>query len=454
MRKTLCYALIIGAACCTTSPTRGADKTSPPTAASPTETARELVRHCADYYKRLASLEVRCDWHERTVGADGKLSENKSSTTIAAERPNRVALRSNWGDFGYGLICDGKQAFSYHEFPVPQAIAGAGPVPTQAKVPQQNQPTPEYMEEVAPGSLQELTESPIIASASAGLWANLPFALRLLADDPGASLLEEVNSLTYIGREQLDGIPTHRIRFADDLGITWDVWIAADGDPVVKQVTVDLKSLTGIYIPPIPTSWTITQKYTEWKLNRPAARDAFVFTPAHGSQKVADLFAVPMECPLLGKKCPNLAIKLLDGGTMRLEKHLHREIVVIVSQLDLANPFLRPLLNALDQLAKQYRDRQVVIYAVNNEFDSTIELRKALARQAVDAYRKKHQMPLDVLVAIDEVKQIWRTFCGEDLIGSAVVIDKEGIVRACEASGIPGLKRRLKRDLDAVLAGK
>ncbi len=185
MRKTLCYWLIIGAACCTTLPTRGADKTSPLKAASLTETARELVRHCADYYKRLASLEVRCDWHERRVGADGKLSENKSSTTIAAERPNRFALRSNWGDFGYGLICDGKQAFSYYEFPVPQAVAGAGPVPTQEKDPPQNRPTPQYMEEVAPGSLQELTESPIIASASAGLWANLPFALCLLADDPG-----------------------------------------------------------------------------------------------------------------------------------------------------------------------------------------------------------------------------------------------------------------------------
>ena len=125
---------------------------------------------------------------------------------------------------------------------------------------------------------------------------------------------------------------------------------------------------------------------------------------------------------------------------------------MIVSELDLSNPFQRPWLNALDQFAKQYRDRHVVIYAVNNEFDSTIDFRKALVRQAVDAYGEKHQTPLDVLVAVDEAEAIRKAFCREIGTSDTIVIDKDGIVRACELSGVPGLKRKLKRNLDAVLA--
>ena len=160
-----------------------------------------------------------------------------------------------------------------------------------------------------------------------------------------------------------------------------------------------------------------------------------------------------MDWPLLGKKCPICDNEFLDGRTIRLEKHLHREIVVIVSELDLSNPFQRPWLNAFDQFAKQYRDRHVVIYAVNNEFDSTINCARPWSAKPWMPTAKS-TTPLDVLVAVDEAEAIRKAFCGEILNGEAVVIDKDGIVRAVELSGVPGLKRKLKCDLDAVFAGK
>jgi hypothetical protein len=68
-----------------------------------------------------------------------------------------------------------------------------------------------------------------------GLW--MPMA-GLLSSDPLHALIADSATGGWRGRETIDGQPTDHLAFRDR-GVTWEMWVAADGAPLPKRVTIE-----------------------------------------------------------------------------------------------------------------------------------------------------------------------------------------------------------------------
>ena len=52
--------------------------------------------------------------------------------------------------------------------------------------------------------------------------------------------MQGVKSAKYAGLDTLDGVgKAHHLKFTQDQ-FDWEVWVAADGDPLIRRVLVDL----------------------------------------------------------------------------------------------------------------------------------------------------------------------------------------------------------------------
>ena len=91
-------------------------------------------------------------------------------------------------------------------------------------------------------------------------------------------------------------------------------------------------------------------------------------------------------------------------------------------------------------IAKSYADRDVVLYAVNQQES---------AKQIKEFLRKSN---LDMPVALDPNGQIG-DFFGVSSIPQTVIIDKNGTIQAVHVGFGGGTKAQLEKKIDAIIAG-
>ena len=94
-----------------------------------------------------------------------------------------------------------------------------------------------------------------------------------------------------------------------------------------------------------------------------------------------------------------------------------------------------------DRVAKQYASKGVVLYAVNQKEDA----------KTVRAFLTKNKLKVNVL--LDSNNVVGGKY-GVKAIPTLVLIDKDGTVQKVHVGFSNSLERTLKRDLDALLAGK
>jgi hypothetical protein len=100
---------------------------------------------------------------------------------------------------------------------------------------------------------------------------------NLLNDDPGDSLLQGVNSCSYVGLDKVDGTSAHHMKFSQDQ-FDWEMWVAAEGKPFVLRMS---QSVDG------PNAKTrFTETYKNSTVDAPAGKDAFTFAPPKDAAKV------------------------------------------------------------------------------------------------------------------------------------------------------------------------
>ena len=102
---------------------------------------------------------------------------------------------------------------------------------------------------------------------------------NVLADDPADILMQGVNSCSYVGKDQVDGAPVHRMKFSQD-GFDWELWVAADGKPYVLRMIRTGEGPNG--------KITTTETYKNWKLDGAIDKDTFTFSAPSGAKKVDD----------------------------------------------------------------------------------------------------------------------------------------------------------------------
>jgi thiol-disulfide isomerase/thioredoxin len=183
--------------------------------------------------------------------------------------------------------------------------------------------------------------------------------------------------------------------------------------------------------------------FANWSIDGDLAVETFRFTPPEGAKRVEDSdLREAMKSPahgLKGQAAPICVLPLLSGGQLNLAK-LKGNIVVLDFWATWCPP-CRKGLPILDEIASEYKDKGVQVYAINcNEAPAQV-------RQFVTSTN------LQLPVAMDAGKTVGGRYSVQG-IPQTVIIDKDGIVR-CVHVGLPGnAKQAFMKTLDALLAGQ
>lgn len=385
--------------------------------ASGNPTAESVLKQAADFLKKAKSIAFDAA-REQKIGT----LAITTPFSIAVERPNRFSIRSkpnNLAAIDIALVSNGKTLST---------------TISQLK---------KYTEADAPDSIDALNNDPIISNLLRGM-----LITDLLAADPYKSLMDGVKSAKYSGSEQVEGVKAHHLLFSQDQ-FDWEIWIAADGDPVIKKAR--LEPATGRAKIPGQggmKNLEVVTTFKNWQIDRPIAADTFVFKAPAGAQKADSLFgelgggagSKPESSPLLGKPAPKVQLKLLDGGNFQLEDHHDKEVVMMDFWATWCPPCVQEL-PILADVAKAYKDKGVAFRAINEQ-EQPAKIR--------DFLKSKN---LDITVALDSAGEIGKAY-GADAIPMLVLIDKKGIVKSVHIGYSPGIKKTLQKELDALLAGK
>ena len=407
--------LLGGVAACAGFLDRGEMRRAQVSAAKPPESATSaeaILRRTTDFIKKAKSAEVEVERLQK-VGAQTVTS----TFTIAFERPNRLAIRVKGGGFGVTAISDGTTLSVF--------------IP----------PLHKYTQAKAPATLDALMGDPIVQSSVQGMMIG-----DLFAADPYASLMKGVKTTTYAGEEAIDGMKTHHLKFAQD-EFDWELWVAADGEPTVRRVLMDLsKALAKAPGQFKNQKMEIIHNFKDWRIDAKLGKLTFTFQPPPESEKVEDFMAAlagsnpPKRSELVGKPAPDVNLKLLEQGEFRLKDHQGQHLIMLDFWATWCGPCVLEL-PLLAEVARDYKDKGLMFCAVNQ-------------REPTDAIRKfLKEKKLEFTVALDPEGAVGSSYHVE-AIPALVLIDKKGVVQSVHVGYSPNIKATLHKEIDALLAGK
>ena len=142
---------------------------------------------------------------------------------------------------------------------------------------------------------------------------------------------------------------------------------------------------------------------------------------------------------LIGEKAADLTLPMLGGGEFDLSEHIGKNVVV----LDFWATWCGPCVKALPEVMKatdSLKGKGVVLVAVNQGEDAK-PINKFLKRKKWEGLK----------VALDNEEISSDAFMVSG-IPQTVIIDKKGIVRHVHIGYSPNIGKRLKKELEAILA--
>ena len=272
---------------------------------------------------------------------------------------------------------------------------------------------------------------------------------ELCSDDPYAKLMEGVKTSTYSGVEALDGAKAHHLKFTRDQ-FDWEMWVAAEGDPVVRRVVIDLTKM--VANSPMAAQlkgqkMEMAQDYKGWQFDRGVDNKSFAFEPPAGLQKVKSFMeglagggGTEATSPLLGKPAPDVSLKLLEKGEFRLKEHRGERVVMLDFWATWCGPCVMEL-PILAEVANLYKDKGVIFCAVNQR-EKPDEIQSFLKEKK-----------LELTVALDSDGAVGQAYQA-NAIPLLILIDKKGVVQSVHLGYDAGIKATLRKELDALLEGK
>jgi hypothetical protein len=221
--------------------------------------ALEIVEQAVDLCKNAQALHVAVEVEAHVQNGDEK-QDLHNRCVYDLEKPGRFALRMRAvkdKESGLDCVSDGKTLF-IHSLRLKQ-----------------------YTESDAPKSLADLPDRLVrFGRSTTGF-----FVPNLLADDPYESLVEDLITCSYAGKEKIGEVEAHHVK-AVHPELKWELWIAATGKPLV------LKAATLVAVDEIRV--TATETYRDWKVNEPPDKSAFAFTAPATATKV-DVLGQPKK---------------------------------------------------------------------------------------------------------------------------------------------------------------
>ncbi|HET6323851.1 MAG TPA: DUF2092 domain-containing protein [Planctomycetaceae bacterium] len=215
--------------------------------------AVEICKKAGDLYKHAKTFHADGALDAK-IDAGGQQIDINATLVFDFERSNQVAIKvrvKSDAEEGLDLISDGKKLTTYRR-----------------KIHQ-------YVQDDAPKEVGGLG----LAVLKLGVRSPGILLPNVLHADPGASLLDGVNSCSYVGIDKVDGTPAHHLKFSQEQ-FDWEMWVAADGKPLILQMTRSADVPGG--------KLNTRETYKNWTIDAPAAKDAFVFSPPKGTTKMDD----------------------------------------------------------------------------------------------------------------------------------------------------------------------
>ncbi len=375
----------------------------------------EILRRMANYLGNLPAFSCRL---ESTVSVQGQGIDQKMTTKMALklQRPNRLALVAEEGDFGVTLISNGKQLVQY--------------MPAMKR----------YSISDAPANLADLQKS---GDGAIAMMNMLP--LPTSADEFYKSLITGVTKSEYLGKDKLDGVECYHCRFHQE-SFDWDIWIATGDKPLVHKIVPDfsrqfaesngpMKNAKINYIVSL-RDWNVAPKFTNAD---------FTFAPPADAEQVDSLFEgvggqEEGPHPLLGQPAPAFQTTDLNGHPFDLKTHLGKDVIL----LDFWATWCGPCVEALpkvDAAAKKFANKGFVFRAVNCGEDA------ATIKEFLESNK------LDSPVALDTKNEIAPLYKVEG-IPQTVVIGKDGKVQVVHVGYSEDIGNMLSKEIQDLLAGK
>ena len=395
--------------------------------------AETIVRRVAAHLAGFRAIGVDVT---TSVSMDGFGIKMKSDTTqeVRVERPNKLAMitKASKGGLGSGMslniISNGDKM--YISLPMMKR----------------------HMVIPAEKSLDAMSASPF---AAMGGPAGSGLLISLMSDTPYEKIMEGVRSATCIGEADINGKKCHHLKFSQD-EMDWELWIDTGENPLVRQVVPDLAKTIRQAGEQLGTAdvfqkmkMTTITRFTNWDVNPTFTAADFKFVPPPGSVRVESMLEGIFDFagenkgetihPLVGKAAPVCNLNCLGKNTVDLADHKGKHTVVLEFWASWSEPCVKTL-PIVASVAKEYIDKDVVLYAVNVEEDNE-SIRKFVSEQEID---------VDIL--LDKTGKVSGLFQAEE-IPQLVLIDKQGLVQAVHVGAIPNLSSQLRRDLDALLTG-
>jgi len=211
----------------------------------------QLVKQAADLCKNAKSLHAEVDV-EATIQNGDETQEFQAHCTCDLEQPSRFALRSRQvknKELGLDYISDGKTLLVH------------------------SRRLKQYTQSAAPKRLADLGER----LAGLGKPHSGFFIPNLLTEDLYESLMDDIISCTYAGKEKVGDHEAHHVKVVHP-EVKWELWIAAEAKPSVLKAT----SLVAVD----EYRATTVETYKNWKFDEAPDQAAFTITPPADATKV------------------------------------------------------------------------------------------------------------------------------------------------------------------------
>ena len=353
--------------------------------------------------------------------------------TVAFQRPDQVYVHVSSADQEMFVHANGKEFTNYI------------PYYNQYRVAEQTM------------TLQDL----IVMSGSDLTSPVLRGVASLTRDEPFADAFAP-EALSYIGAEEVNGVACDRVRFAA-FSRTYDLWIESAPTRLVRRIEADMTPEETDYQTRygVPFDFEVTATFTEWELGIDVA-PLLAFAAPEGVEKV-DMFMPPRQPypaeALKDQPAPDFTLPLYGGGEVTLAKEKGKVVI-----LDFWATWCVPCrigLPVMKQIAAEYADKDVRVYAVNVGDDA----------ETVKAFMDQFDLA-GLTVALDADASVGSLYMAET-IPLTIIVGKDGAVRIVHI-GIPidraaladvtsaedaeriqreGYAKALREEIDALLAG-
>jgi hypothetical protein len=116
--------------------------------------------------------------------------------------------------------------------------------------------------------------------------------LSLFSEDAQEAITRDVESVTVLEDESVDGHLTHHLQFVHP-EFDWELWVAVDEPHVIYQVVYDMSKQLGVGLTDSDTARVMTKtRFENWQFDPPLDETSFTYQPADGSQRVEHVMRV------------------------------------------------------------------------------------------------------------------------------------------------------------------